>query len=227
MSDWQFGHLKMFGYGVLSIDPAWDFALYSEEGGKKSAKAHYDTMTLDEIMAMPIGTLARGDCLVLLWTCEWMRPADIQKILDAWGVVYKTAIIWRKTTRNGKVRMGPGYRARTMHERIVIGTVGNPKHRAFPSIFDGIARQHSRKPEEFYALVDRCCPRLTKADIFSRQSRPGWDNWGRERTKFDVPAEKITGRRPTTIITDEIVDTALFGALPEQRREQGRLILPA
>lgn len=229
MTGWPFGHLQMFGYDVIDIDPAWDFELFSEAGEKKSAKAHYDTMSLAEIMALPVGQLARRDTLVTLWTCEWMTPGDLQRVLDAWGCVYKTAIIWRKTTRKGKVRMGPGYRARTMHERVVIATYGNPAHKAFPSVFDGVAREHSRKPEEFYSLMERCCPKASKAMLFSRQSRAGWDTWGHERTKFDAPQpeQKLQGTRASFVIPDEFGLPALFDALPEQRREQGRLIHPA
>lgn len=182
---WQFSDLKMFGYDVIVADPPWNFELYSEAGEGKSAKAHYATMPLEEIIALRVGDLVRGDCLLLLWCCEWMPPAARQRVLDAWGFTYKTTIIWRKTTRNGKVRMGPGYRARTMHEPLLVATMGNPRHRPFPSCFDGVAREHSRKPEEFYALVEASCPGAAKADLFSRQARPGWDGWGNELGKFE------------------------------------------
>ncbi|MFG1262345.1 methyltransferase-A70 family protein [Xanthobacter aminoxidans] len=49
-----------------------------------------------------------GDCLLLLWCCEWVPPAGRQAVLDAWGFTYKTSLMWRKTTAGGKVRMGPG-----------------------------------------------------------------------------------------------------------------------
>lgn len=156
ISEWRFGGLRMFGYDVIAIDPAWDFKLYSDAGAKKSAKRHYKTMTLEEIKALPVGELAQRDCLLLLWCCEWVPPGARQAVLDAWGFTYKTSINWRKMTPNGKVRMGPGYRARTMHEPILVATTGNPRHKAFPSTFDGIAREHSRKPESFYQMVERC-----------------------------------------------------------------------
>lgn len=187
-SDWPFGDFPMFGYDVIVADPPWDFALYSKAGEAKSAKAHYATMPLDAIAALRVGDLARGDCLLLLWCCEWMPPGARQRVLDAWGFTYKTSLVWRKLTCNDKVRMGPGYRARTMHEPILLATMGNPRHRPFPSVIDGEAREHSRKPEAFYDLVDACCPRSRRADLFSRQSRPGWDSWGREAGKFDAVA---------------------------------------
>lgn len=187
-STWQFGGLKMFGYELLVVDPPWEFKLYSEEGNEKSASAHYQTMPIEEIKALRVGELARGDCLLLLWSTGCMIPKCLD-VMQAWGFVYKTEIIWRKTTRSGKVRMGPGYRARTMHEPILVGTIGNPHHKAFPSIFDGVAREHSRKPEEFYRLVEQRAPQLTfRADVFSRQQRAGWDGFGDELGKFGAAA---------------------------------------
>ncbi len=184
IGDWRFGELRMFGYDVIAIDPPWDFKLYSDAGAKKSAKKHYETLTLEQIMAFPVGQLARGDCLLLLWCCEWIPPAARQAVLDAWGFTYKTSIVWRKMTASGKVSMGPGYRARTMHEPLIIATIGNPEHRPFPSVFTGVVREHSRKPEAFYELVEKCAPRGTYADVFSRQVRPGWDAFGNETGKF-------------------------------------------
>jgi N6-adenosine-specific RNA methylase IME4 len=91
--------------------------------------------------------------------------------------------------------MGPGYRVRTMHEPVLVCTAGNPAHRALESTdiydirFDGIAREHSRKPIEFYDHVTACTPKaLRRADLFSRETRPGFDGWGNEATKFDEVA---------------------------------------
>lgn len=172
--------------GGLGGHPPWDFALYSEAGEGKSAKAHYATMSLDAIGALRVGDLARGDCLLLLWCCEWVPPIERQRLLDAWGFTCKTALMWRRMTPAGMVRMGPGYRARTMHEPVLVATMGNPRHQAFPSCFDGVAREHSRKREEFYALVDARFSGAVKADLFSRQTRPEWDGWGNEAGKFSA-----------------------------------------
>lgn len=188
MTTWPFGALRMFGYDVIVADPPWDFVNYSEAGTKKGADPHYRVMPLEQIMTLRVGELARGDCLLLLWCCEWMRPSEREAVLRAWGATYKSTIIWRKTTRRGLVRMGTGYRVRTMHEPVIVATIGNPQHQPFPSIFDGVAREHSRKPDEFYALVERAAPNAFRAELFGRQSRPGWDVWGDEATRFDPPA---------------------------------------
>ena len=56
---------------VIIADPPWDFENYSAAGTAKGADPHYDVMPLDQIQALPVGQLARGDCLLLLWTTGW------------------------------------------------------------------------------------------------------------------------------------------------------------
>jgi N6-adenosine-specific RNA methylase IME4 len=188
---WQFGNLRTFGYDLIVADPPWRFELYDEAtGSEKGPAAQYETMSLEEIKALRVGELARGDCLLLLWTCGWaIATGQAQDVAKAWGFKPITEMIWNKRTRTGKWRVGPGYRVRTMHEPVLVCTAGNPEHDAFPSAFDGLAREHSRKPEEFYQLVDRYAPGLQlRADLFTRTKRDGWDGWGREAGKFSVAA---------------------------------------
>ncbi|BAQ18335.1 MT-A70 family methyltransferase [Methyloceanibacter caenitepidi] len=183
----------MFGYELIVADPPWDFENYSEAGTGKGADPHYSVMSLAEIKALPVGDLARGDCLLLLWATGCMLPLALQ-VMESWGFTYKSEIVWRKTTVNGKVRIGTGYRVRTMHEPVLVGTMGNPHHKPFPSLIDGLAREHSRKPDEFYEAIDRCCPSLGfRADLFARTRRPGFDSWGDEVGKFDPLETSNTG----------------------------------
>lgn len=190
----------MFGYDVIVTDVPAKFELYNPEtGGLKSAGNHYDLMTDEEIMALRVGELAHPHCLLLYWTTGWaMATGRATKIVQAWGFKPLTELAWRKTTRTGKVRMGPGYRVRTMHEPILVAALGDQNHKPLKSLFDGLARQHSRKPDEFYAMVERATPKAFRCDLFARQSRPGFDTWGHESTKFDKGAtdEQSTKRRP-------------------------------
>lgn len=189
MAEWQFGTLQLFGHDLIVADPPWRFELYNEEtGSEKGPAAHYATMDLDAIKALRVGDLAGGDCLLLLWSTGCMLPQCLD-VMKAWGFTFKSEMVWNKRTRTGKWRFGPGYRVRTMHEPILVGTIGNPQHSALPSAFDGLAREHSRKPEEFYQLVDKACPNLKgRADLFARTQRPGWNSWGLEIDKFAVAA---------------------------------------
>lgn len=190
---WPFGNMMPLSYDVIVADPPWTFELRSAAGEGKSPQAQYECMSLDAIKELPVGQLARGDCLLLLWTCGWaMATCQAQEVAKAWGFTPITEMAWRKTTKSGAVRMGPGYRVRTMHEPILVCTLGNPAHKTMESAdrfnirIDGIAREHSRKPVEFYDHIIACTPQaLRRADLFSRETRPGFDGWGNEATKFD------------------------------------------
>lgn len=187
MSERPFGNLRIFGYSVIEVDPPWSYDRWSDTNQKKGAADKYETMDTADIAALPVGHLARGDCLLLLWACGCMLPQALH-VMQSWGFVFKSEIIWRKVTKNGKPRMGTGYRVRTMHEPILVGTIGHPDHGAFPSIFDGVAREHSRKPEEWYGLVADRTPGLERCALFTRESRPGFDCWGKEHGKFNQEA---------------------------------------
>jgi N6-adenosine-specific RNA methylase IME4 len=176
-------------YEVLSVDPPWRFRTWSETNQAKSASRHYDLMMIDDIKALPVGQLAQGDCLLLLWATAPMLPQALD-CMKAWGFAYKSTMVWRKVTASGKVRMATGYWARSMHEQVLIGCIGKPrKFSAFPSLFDGLAREHSRKPDEFFNLVAKHTAGLRRADVFGRQTRSGWDCFGHESTKYDEAAE--------------------------------------
>jgi len=189
MTIWPFGDLTPLSYEVIVADPPWDFENYSERGTAKGADSHYNVMSLDAIKALPVGQLARGDCLLLLWTCGWaMATGRAQTVVCAWGFAPQSEMAWRKLTAAGKPRMGTGYRVRTLHEPILVATVGNPRHKPLPSLFDGTAREHSRKPAEFYELLAKHTPAaVRRADLFSRETRMGFEGWGDEHKKFDLP----------------------------------------
>lgn len=183
----SFAPLVPLSYDVIVIDPPWRFRTWGEHNQAKSASRHYSLMMTGDITALPVGELAQRNAILLLWATAPMLPQAFAA-MASWGFAYKSNIVWRKVTAGGKSRMGCGYWARTMHEQVLIGTMGKPtKFSAFPSLFDGVAREHSRKPDEFYRLVVKHTDGLRRADLFSRESRPGFDGWGHETTKFDLP----------------------------------------
>jgi hypothetical protein len=79
---------------------------------------------------------------------------------------------------------------------------GKPRKFTLPSCFDGIAREHSRKPEEFYQMITERAPDLRRVDVFAREKREGWDAWGDEVEKFS----------PQQTRTPEVIDQQLPGA---------------
>lgn len=184
ISAWTFAPLRAGAYDLIVADPPWRFRTWNETNQAKSASRHYRLMTTDAIKALPVASLAAPDCALLLWSTGAMQR-EAFACLDAWGFRYKSQVAWVKTTINGKRRMGTGYWARTMHEPVLIATRGNPRALRLPSVIDGVAREHSRKPDEFYDLIRDRTPGLSRCDLFSRQTRPGFDGWGNEHGKLD------------------------------------------
>jgi N6-adenosine-specific RNA methylase IME4 len=137
-------------------------------------------MATDEIVALPVGELAEPDAILWLWTTNaFMR--DAFRCLDAWGFAQKTILTWCKD------RMGTGDWLRGKTEHCLLAVRGKPLVTLTNQTTELRAplREHSRKPDEFYALVDALCPG-TKLDMFARETRAGWALWGAETGKFDA-----------------------------------------
>lgn len=185
--NWPFGSLQVGGYQMLVADPPWHFRLRSEVNLEKSAQGQYACMSLDDIKRLPVADLAAPDCLLWLWATNPMLPQALE-VMAAWGFTFKTAGHWSKITKTGKQAFGTGYILRCAGEPFLIGTRGKPKTtRVVRSVIIGPVREHSRKPDEAFDEAVRLMPDARRAELFSRQSRPGWDTFGDEATKFDAP----------------------------------------
>ena len=196
---WPFDPLTPFGFDVVMADPPWPWTAYSAKGLEKSPEAQYATMSMDAIAALPVGDLLAPSGVLFLW-CTWPMFARQAALVERWGLEAKTGGSWAKRTASGKLRWGPGYLLRSVCEPFLIATLPGSGLRGasepnrietiFPDGFelDGLAREHSRKPDEAYALLERVLPDARRLDLFSRQSRPGWTTWGNQSTKFDEVA---------------------------------------
>lgn len=184
---WPFGTLRPLSYDLLMVDPPWRFALRSEKGEAKSAQAQYACMSLDDIKALPVGHLARKDAILWLWATHPMLPQALE-VMAAWGFAFTTSGAWVKTTSGGKLAFGTGYVLRSASEPFLIGKFGRPgTARNVRTILMAPTREHSRKPVEAYIAAEAlACDATRRADLFSRESRPGWDAWGDEAGKFDA-----------------------------------------
>jgi N6-adenosine-specific RNA methylase IME4 len=173
-------------FGLVMADPPWRFSTWSARGvTRKGAGGQYRTMTLEDIKALPVGELAAEDALLWLWATNPMLP-DAIAVLEAWGFRFVTAGAWVKTTTTGRLAFGTGYVLRCAHEPFLIGKRGKPKtSRSIRSAFLAERREHSRKPADAYAIAEELVPAATeRADLFSRERRPGWRSWGDELGKF-------------------------------------------
>lgn len=183
----DFSEIPRGCWDVICSDPPWKFATYSAKGKlKKSAELHYNTMDLDDIAALPVAELAAPDCALFLWATAPMLLEGLA-MLGNWGFQYKSNLAWGKLTRHGKVAFSTGYRLRGSHEHLLLGVRGNPKNtRSERSLILAKTREHSQKPDEAAALIERWLPGARRIELFSRTARPGWSAFGDEIGKLPL-----------------------------------------
>lgn len=183
---WVFSPLERNAYSLIMADPPWRYLTRSEKGLGKSPDRHYATMKILDIAFLPVSDLAARDCVLWLWATAPMLDRQIE-IMKGWGFKFVSSGTWVKRTRHGKLGFGGGYTFRNAHEVVLLGSIGHPKYvdRAVRSVIEGPLREHSRKPDEAYEAARRLIPYGRAADLFSRQSREGWENWGDQATKFN------------------------------------------
>lgn len=177
--------LPAASFDLIVADPPWLFKTRSDKGLGKSPQTHYACMEIEDIWGLPVKRVTKKDCLLLLWATQPMLHQALACV-EEWGFGYRSFIVWRKIHPSGKQAIGTGFRVRSMCEPVLVATRGNPKHKPFPGLFEGIRRAHSQKPQEFYDIIDKCCTGLTnRLDMFTRESRPNWTAFGNESRKFN------------------------------------------
>lgn len=198
IEDGIFRGLPRRHFGVIMADPAWTF----RAGGDRGPSQHYETMKLADIKAMPVRELAAPDCALLLWTSPPLLKQSMS-VMDAWGFRYiSTGFVWVKLRKRFRdalwfdddVFIGLGFTTRHSSEFCLLGKIGKPKRLAkdVPEVILAARREHSRKPEQAFQRAARLYGG-EKLELFSRESRPGWHTWGRERGKFDLPQDQAMG----------------------------------
>ena len=185
-------------YRTIYADPPWTFGTWSDRGKGRSAEAHYDTLDIEGIAALPVADWAAKDAVLLMWITDPLLPRGLD-VIRAWGFIYKTVgFHWTKQNRSGNgFFTGMGFWTRANPELCLLATRGKPKRRSgsVPRLVVAPRREHSRKPEEVRNRIERLCdgPYL---EMFGRDSRPGWDAWGEQTRLFDAGSVK-TRRRPS------------------------------
>jgi N6-adenosine-specific RNA methylase IME4 len=164
-------------YGVVYADPPWKFKVYNEDtGSDRSASNQYPTMDAEAIGALKIP--AADDAVLFLWATVPMLQ-DALDVMDRWGFIYRTHLIWKKD------KVGTGYWARNQHELLLIGISSSDVPAPAPgdqpaSIIEAPVGKHSEKPAVFRKLIENMFPSLPKLELFARDKVAGWDVWGNE-----------------------------------------------
>lgn len=163
-------------YVVIYADPPWryDFA----ETDNRAIENQYPTMEVEDICVLPVEEIANENAALFLWATA-PKLVEALNVIAAWGFEYRSHCVWDKE------RMGMGYVFRGRHELLLYakrGSLPAPEPADRPESVLRIERSnvHSRKPSEFYEIIDRMYPGVPKVELFSRVRRDGWDAWGLE-----------------------------------------------
>jgi N6-adenosine-specific RNA methylase IME4 len=181
-------------YQCIVIDPPWFYRLRNQDKTHRN-RIPYKPMQTEEILALPVPELCSPTgCVLWLWFTN-NHMIEAAQCLQVWGFDLKTILTWEKITKAGTPHIGTGHWLRNCTEHCALAIRGNVK--AFAgreltnesTILHAPRRQHSRKPEQFFELVEKLCPDMTKLEMFARSSRVGWDCWGDQADEFDQPVE--------------------------------------
>lgn len=176
-------------FGTVLADPPWQF---QNRTGKMAPEhkrlSRYPTMTLDEICDLPVEAIAAARAHLYLWVPNALLPEGL-KVMECWGFKYKSNLIWYKTRKDGGPdRRGVGFYFRNVTEILLFGVRGRDARTLAPgrsqeNIIATQKREHSRKPDEQYALIEACSwgPRL---EMFARGPRKGWTVWGNQAEDY-------------------------------------------
>jgi N6-adenosine-specific RNA methylase IME4 len=170
-------------FATILADPPWRFANRTGKMAPEHKRlSRYETMSIEEICALPVGEVARERAHLYLWVPNALLPWGLQA-LAAWGFTYKSNIVWHKVRKDGgSDGRGVGFYFRNVTELILFGVRGKnirtlAAGRRQVNLIATRKQEHSRKPEEQYAIIESCSegPYL---ELFARGRRNGWTSWG-------------------------------------------------
>jgi len=185
--------LSLGKFGTILADPPWKFQNRTGKMAPEHKRLYrYDTMSNEDILAMPIEEVALPQSHLYLWVPNALVENGLQ-VMRAWGFEYKTMLIWYKIRKDGGPdRRGVGFYFRNVTEIILFGVRGSlrtgQQGRKQENIILSQKRGHSRKPDEIFPIIEGCSPG-PYLELFARQKRKGWDAWGNETDKFDNSIE--------------------------------------
>lgn len=182
------------GFKTVLADPPWRFANRTGKIAPEHRRLdRYGTMALDEIKALPVGDVTAKDAHLYLWVPNALLLEGIE-VLQAWGFRYVSNIIWAKRRKDGGPDgRGVGFYFRNVTEPILFGVKGSMRTlapaRSTVNMLETRKREHSRKPDEQYDLIESCSPG-PYLEMFARYAQPGWSVWGNESDDSVEPKGK-------------------------------------
>jgi len=177
-------------FSTILADPPWRFKNSTGKVAPEHKRlARYTTLPLEEIISIPVNKLAKEKSHLYLWVPNALIAEGL-KVLEEWGFTYKTNIIWYKIRKDGGPDgRGVGFYFRNVTEMVLFGVKGNLRTlqpgRKQVNIISSRKREHSRKPDELYSIVEACSPG-PYLEMFARGARRNWTSWGNESESYEI-----------------------------------------
>lgn len=179
-------------YSTILADPPWQFQNRTGKIAPEHRRlSRYETLTFEQIIALPVSEIITEMAHLYLWIPNALLPEGL-KVMKAWGFTYKSNIVWHKIRKDGgSDGRGVGFYFRNVTELILFGVKGKNARTLSPgrtqvNYLSSRKREHSRKPDEQYQLIESCSPG-PYLELFARGVRAGWDCWGNQADKSYVP----------------------------------------
>ncbi len=179
-------------FRTVLADPPWQFINRTGKVAPEHRRLNrYHTMTVEEICALPVAEAVREPAHLYLWVPNALLPEGLQ-VLRAWGFSYKSHIVWHKLRKDGgSDGRGVGFYFRNVTEMLLFGVRGRNARTLQPgrtqvNYIGTRKREHSRKPDEQYPIIEGCSPG-PYLELFARGARPGWTGWGTQAVEDYAP----------------------------------------
>ncbi len=189
-----FANVPTEAFDVVYVDFPWWYPTPTIGATYVNAAARvYPLMTDDDLLAFPLKSLVKPRGVVLMWaTCPRLNFAI--RLGDAQGLTYKgVPFVWVKTNQDGTVMKAKGMNAAIVKPttELVLGFTNGPcgpkpQDLSVCQVVLARRREHSRKPDEIYGLIERLYPGRSKLELFARSTRDGWVSWGNETSKYSA-----------------------------------------
>ncbi len=171
-------------FGTILADPPWQFQNRTGKVAPEHKRlSRYTTLTIEEIKSIPVYVVAREKSHLYLWVPNALLAEGLE-VMKSWGFKYKTNLIWHKIRKDGGPDgRGVGFYFRNTTELILFGIRGKLRTfqpgRSQVNIIKTRKREHSKKPDELYKIIESCSPG-PYLELFARGQRPNWIQWGNE-----------------------------------------------
>ena len=208
-------------FSTILADPPWRF----QNRTGKMAPEHqrlmrYPTLEFEEIYELPVAQLAAAQSHLYLWVPNALLAEGLET-MRRWGFTYKTNLIWFKRRKDGGPDgRGVGFYFRNVTEMVLFGVRGSMRTlapgRRQVNLLASQKREHSRKPEQIYDIVEACSP-APYLELFARYPRPGWVQWGNEVVEQH---DESTGTSKVVSIARARSREAMQGQLFERNRHR-------